>query len=261
MPRIAAGEADREVLAVLALEQTRIIPADRRAFLHLAVRSTAEPEADAYFTALAEGEALARQRLPAFAAACGVDQARAAAYTPLPGCQAYPAYVAWLALNAAPADAVLAVTANFSAWGGYCATIAAALRTHYGFDDEACAFFDFFAGPAGEPDRAAERAVQAALDMRPSGRAARPRLRTPAAELRSAVLAHPRTTGLTARRHGVVPLLCAMHATSMRSASFASSIVSAATVSSSSPPSPDSTSRTHRPPTVRSSLLTSAAAT
>ncbi|MET8600387.1 transcriptional regulator [Streptomyces althioticus] len=164
VPRIAAGKADREVLAALALEQTRIIPADRRAFLQLAVRSTAEPEADAYFTALAEGEALAQRRLPAFAAACGVDQARAAAHTPLPGCQAYPAYVAWLALNAAPADAVLAVTANFSAWGGYCATIAAALRTHYGFDDEACAFFDFFAGPAGELDRAAERAVQAALD-------------------------------------------------------------------------------------------------
>ncbi|MDT3727454.1 hypothetical protein ROS62_22255 [Streptomyces sp. DSM 41972] len=63
-----------------------------------------------------------------------------------------------------PADAVLAVTANFSAWGGYCATITAALRTRYGFDDEACAFFDFFAGPAGEPDRAAERAVRAAPD-------------------------------------------------------------------------------------------------
>ncbi len=164
VPLIAAGEADREILAVLALEQLRVIPADRRAFLQLAVRSSAEPEADAFFTALAEGEAIAQQRLPAFAAACGVEEARAAAYTPLPGCQAYPAYVAWLALNATPADAVLAVTANFSAWGGYCATIADALRTHYGFDDEACAFFDLFAGPAEHLDRTAERAVHAALD-------------------------------------------------------------------------------------------------
>ncbi|MGA5624978.1 transcriptional regulator [Streptomyces cellulosae] len=164
VPLIASGEADREVLAVLALEQLRVIPADRRAFLQLAVRSSGQPEADAYFTALAEGEALARQKLPAFAAACGVDETRAAAYAPLLGCQAYPAYVAWLALNAAPADAVLAITANFSAWGGYCAAIAGALRTHYGFDDEACAFFDFFAAPAGHLDRAAERAVQAALD-------------------------------------------------------------------------------------------------
>ncbi|MGW4764346.1 transcriptional regulator [Streptomyces pseudogriseolus] len=164
VPLIAAGRADREVLAALALEQMRVIPADRRAFLHLAVRSSAEPEADAYFTALADGEAIAQRRLPAFAAACGVDETRAAAYTPLPGCQAYPAYVAWLALNAAPGDAVLAVTANFSAWGGYCATIAGALRSHYGFDDEACAFFDFFAEPAPDLDRTAERAVQAALD-------------------------------------------------------------------------------------------------
>ncbi|MDT6982541.1 transcriptional regulator [Streptomyces lusitanus] len=164
VPLIAAGRADREVLAALALEQMRVIPADRRAFLHLAVRSSAEPEADAYFTALADGEAIAQRKLPAFAAACGVDETRAAAYTPLPGCQAYPAYVAWLALNAAPADAVLAVSANFSAWGGYCATIAGALRAHYGFDDEACAFFDFFAEPAPDLDRTAERAVQAALD-------------------------------------------------------------------------------------------------
>ncbi|MEV8592223.1 transcriptional regulator [Streptomyces sp. NPDC052012] len=164
VPLIASGEADRDVLAVLALEQMWVIPADRRAFLQLALRSTAEPEADAFFTALAQGEALAQERLGTFAAACGVDEARASAYTPLPGCQAYPAYVAWLALNAAPADAVLALTANFSAWGGYCATIAGALRIHYGFSDEACAFFDFFAEPAPDLDRTAEAAVRAALD-------------------------------------------------------------------------------------------------
>ncbi|GGR06074.1 hypothetical protein FHS37_003933 [Streptomyces griseostramineus] len=164
VPLIARGEADRDVLAALALEQGLVIPADRRAFLHLADRSAAEPHCAAFFTALAEGEALAEEHLEPFAAACGVDAARADAYDPLPGCQAYPACVAWLALNAAPADAVLAVTANFSAWGGYCATIAKALRTHYGFTDEACAFFDFFAEPAPDLDRTARAAVRAALD-------------------------------------------------------------------------------------------------
>jgi hypothetical protein len=164
VPLIARGEADRDVLAALALEQRWVIPADRRAFLHLAERAAGEPDSAAYFTALAEGENLAGERLETFAAACGVDEARADAYDPLPGCQAYPAFVAWLALNAAPADAVLAVTANFSAWGGYCATIARALRTHYGFTDEACAFFDFFAEPAPDLDRTAAAAVQAALD-------------------------------------------------------------------------------------------------
>ncbi|MFF5982555.1 transcriptional regulator [Streptomyces olindensis] len=164
VPRIAAGTAPRATLAALALEQTWVIPADRRAFEHLAVRSEGtDPEAAAFFTALAQGEALAGERLVAFARAC---DAREASYEPLPGCQVYPAYVAWLALNAAPADVVLALTANFSAWGGYCATIAAALREHYGFTDEACAFFDFFAEPSPELDEMATVAVQTALDAR-----------------------------------------------------------------------------------------------
>ncbi|OSP43455.1 transcriptional regulator [Streptomyces sp. 13-12-16] len=162
VPLIARGEADRAVLAALALEQRRVIPADRRAFLHLAER--ADPKSAAYFTALAEGENLAAEHLEAFTTACGVDETRANAYAPLPGCQSYPAYVAWLALNANPSDAVLALTANFSAWGGYCATIAKALRTHYGFTDGSCAFFDFFAEPSPDLDRMATEAVRSALD-------------------------------------------------------------------------------------------------
>lgn len=164
VPLIGRGEADRDTLAVLALEQSWVIPADRRAFRHLAERSADQPRAAAHFTALAEGEESATTLLGAFAAACGVDRERVASYDPLPGCQAYPAYVAWLALNAAPADAVLSVTANFSAWGGYCAVIAEALRTHYGFADEACAFFDLFAEPAPALDRTAAEAVQDGLD-------------------------------------------------------------------------------------------------
>lgn len=164
VPLIARGEASRDTLATLALEQHWVIPADRRAFLHLAQRATEEPEAAAFFEMLADGEALAAERLQPFAQACGIDEARTSAYEPLPGCQAYPSYVAWLALNASPTDAVLAITANFSAWGGYCATIAQALRVHYGFQDESCAFFDFFAQPAPELDQRATVAVQAGLD-------------------------------------------------------------------------------------------------
>jgi len=164
VPLIARGEASRDTLATLALEQRRVIPADRRAFLHLAGCAAEEPEAAAFFEMLAEGEALAGQHLQPFEAACGVDEARTSAYEPLPGCQAYPSYVAWLALNASPTDAVLAITANFSAWGGYCATIAESLRIHYDFRDEACAFFDFFAQPAPELDQRATAAVQAGLD-------------------------------------------------------------------------------------------------
>ena len=85
-------------------------------------------------------------------------------YEPRPGCQAYPSFVAWLALNAEPAAAVLAILANFAAWGDYCGRISSALRKHYGFDDEACGFFDFFATPVPELEEQAVAAVQAGLD-------------------------------------------------------------------------------------------------
>ncbi|GGL87233.1 hypothetical protein GCM10010129_33820 [Streptomyces fumigatiscleroticus] len=164
VPLIARGAADRDTLAALALEQRWVIASDRRSFLHLAQRCADRPEAAAFFTALAGGEELAAERLVAFAAACGVDEARAAAHEPLAGCQAYPAYVAWLALNGSPADVVLALHANFAAWGAACATVAGALRRHYGLDDEACGFFDFFAGPAPELRRRAAAAVREGLD-------------------------------------------------------------------------------------------------
>ncbi|MGY4923014.1 thiaminase II/PqqC family protein [Streptomyces sp. 900105755] len=164
VPLVAEGRASLETLAALALEQHRVIPADRRAFLHLAQRASGDPAAAGFFTMLAEGEELAAERLGAFTEACGVDAERIQAYDPLPGCQAYPAYISWLALNAAPADAVLAITANFATWGTYCAAIAQGLRTHYGFTDEACAFFDLFATPAPALDAQATEAVQAGLD-------------------------------------------------------------------------------------------------
>ncbi|EST20721.1 hypothetical protein [Streptomyces roseochromogenus] len=162
VPLVERGEAPIRTLASLALEQRWVIPADRRSFAHLAQR--ADPAAAAFFTTLATGEELAEAHLEAFARACGVTEDRSRAYVPLAGCQAYPAYVSWLALNAAPADAVLALTANFSAWGGYCARIAEGLRTHYGFTDESCAFFDFFAEPSPDLDDQGTAAVQAGLD-------------------------------------------------------------------------------------------------
>ncbi|GGO39992.1 MULTISPECIES: transcriptional regulator [Streptomyces] len=166
VPLVADGRADRRALAALAQEQCRVIPADRRSFLHLAGRSgdAGLAACAAFFGTLAEGEGVALDRLGPLLTACEVSAERAAAYDPMAGCQAYPAYVAWLALNAEPADAVLALTANFAAWGGYCGTIAGALRTHYGFSEEACGFFDFFAEPAPDVDRAGLAALQEGID-------------------------------------------------------------------------------------------------
>ncbi len=160
---VAEGRASRAALAALAAEQRYVISSDRRSFQFLAGRSV-EPAAAGFFGTLAAGEDLAYAKLPALAAAAGLDEAALDAYEPTAGCQAYPAYVSWLALHGEPAEVVLALSANFAAWGGYCATIAQALREKYGFDDEACGFFDFFATPAPELDEQAVAAVRAALD-------------------------------------------------------------------------------------------------
>ncbi|WP_344361673.1 transcriptional regulator [Streptomyces gobitricini] len=161
---IADGTAGRIAIGTLALEQRHIVASDRRSFLHLAARAAPRPHGTGLFTTLAEGEALALDRLGALLNGCGLDEVTAEAYEPMAGCQAYPAYVAWLALNGDPANVAIALYANFAAWGGYCATIAGALRTRYGFTDEACGFFDFFALPAPALMDQAVAAAQEGLD-------------------------------------------------------------------------------------------------
>lgn len=166
VPRIADGRARTRTIGLLALEQRHVIPSDRRSFQHLARRAaeSKDLESAAFFDTLADGESLARERLTPLFDACGVSKSEAATYEPQPGCQAYPAYVSWLALNGDPADVVLALTANFAAWGQCCAAVARGLREHYGFADEACGFFDLFAEPAPDVDRQALAAVQAGLE-------------------------------------------------------------------------------------------------
>jgi hypothetical protein len=174
---VAEGRAPCDVIAALAAEETRIVASDRRSFLILAARST-EPAAVDFFTGLAQGEGLALATLPALAAAAGLDEAGVRAYQVRAGCQAYPAYLAWLAVGGDPVEVTLAVLANFAAWGGYCATLSRALRQHYSFEDEACAFFDFFARPAEPADPSpleaqALTAIEARLaagDTLPNGR-------------------------------------------------------------------------------------------
>jgi hypothetical protein len=160
IPLVEQGKAPVRAIGALAAEEQRIVMSDWRSFLTLAARAP-EPAARGFFTALAQGESLALPKLAPLAEASGVDTD---AYRPRPGCQAYSSFVAWLALNAEPAAAVLAMLTNFSAWGTYCGLIGQALRTHYGYDDEACGFFDFFAAPAPELEEQALAAVQAALD-------------------------------------------------------------------------------------------------
>lgn len=173
VPLIAQGRAAPTVFATIAAEERHIVTSDWRSFLTLAARSS-EPTAREFFAGLAQGESLALAKLTALADATGMTESTLADYEPLAGCQAYPAYFAWLALNGEPADVIVAIVANFAAWGDYCATIASAMREHYGFADEACGFFDFFATPIPEVVEQAVAAVQAGIDAgRSSAREAR----------------------------------------------------------------------------------------
>jgi thiaminase len=160
-PLIAEGAAPRSVFAAIAAEELHIVPSDWRSLHTLAARCDT-PAARSYFSGLASGEEAALAKLAALAAAAGLDDDAAMAYEPRAGCQAYPAYFAWLALNGRPAEVAVALTANFGAWGSYCEAIARGMREHYEFADDACAFFDFFAAPF--PDDQAVAVVQEGLD-------------------------------------------------------------------------------------------------
>ncbi|TJZ54618.1 transcriptional regulator [Streptomyces piniterrae] len=162
--RIAAGEAPRSVFATFTLEQHQVIASDRLSFHHLARRSDGDPPIADFFDLLAESESLALEQLAGLADACELTEREISGYRPRPGCQAYPSYAARLALGSTPADVVIALTANFAAWGGYCATVAAAMRDHYGFPDAARGFFTLFAEPAQDLAAKARAAVQHGLD-------------------------------------------------------------------------------------------------
>jgi hypothetical protein len=157
------GSAPLSLLGVIAAEESRIVASDQRSFQHLADRAAGTPAA-AFYASLVTGEGLAAAELPALAHAGGMSAAAVAGHPPRVGCQAYPAYVAWLSMYGEPAAVVLALLANFAAWGNYCGRIAVALRRQYGLTDAACAFFDFFATPAPELEQQGIDGVQAALD-------------------------------------------------------------------------------------------------
>jgi thiaminase len=178
--RFLAALEERRVpasrLRDFAGEQRTILAGDRRSFACLAARFP-EPPAGDLFLSLAEGEGRALTHLHGFAAWLGLDEQALAAHEPAPGCQAYTAFVAWLAVNGGRADVALALLANLAAWGGGCARVAAALRDRYGAPEEAVGFFEFFTTPApgfteqahavveaglaaGEPPRQARRAAR-----------------------------------------------------------------------------------------------------
>ena len=131
-----------ESLRAFAGEQYWILRGDRRSFAHLAARFP-EPPAGDLFLSLAQGEGQALEHLRGLAASVGVDERWLEAYEPHPGCQAYSAFVAWLALGGSRADLALAFLANLDAWGCNCGRLGELLGGRCDVS-----FFEFFAEPA-----------------------------------------------------------------------------------------------------------------
>jgi hypothetical protein len=145
---VEQGAVPDASLRVFAAEQRLIIASDRRSFAQLAARFP-EPPAGDFFLDMAQGEGEALALLAGFAASVG-----AGTHEPLPGCQAYPAYVSWLALNGGRADVALAFLVNLDAWGEACRRMADALRARHDVS-----FFELFGHPSAD---FAERALAVA---------------------------------------------------------------------------------------------------
>lgn len=157
------GRVPRDRLRRLAGEQHWILRSDQRSFAALAARFP-DPPAGEMFLSLSGGEIQAYRLLIAFGDAVGADEAFLRRYEPRPMAQAYPAFVAWSAINGTLSGITLAMLANLGVWGGYCARAADALVSRYDLTEDAVAFFRFFSRtPPGFEDQAAA-AVQAGLD-------------------------------------------------------------------------------------------------
>lgn len=179
-PYLAAldeGSIPREKLGLVAGEQYYIINSDLRSIALLLHRHAHLPSRD-YLLSSLQAEAAARPALLAFARrACEMSEDDLRAYEPLPTCQAYPSYVAWLAAYGSDAEFAAAFLVNLPAWGANCGRMSAALKEQYGLPVGAVVFFDLFA--QGDPSfeenslRVIQDGLDRGVDARAIARAAR----------------------------------------------------------------------------------------
>lgn len=160
---LETGRIPQARLHLFAGEQYHIINSDLRSVALLLSRHAHLPSRD-YLLGTLQGEAAARDALLALARALEMTEADLQAYEPLPGCQAYPAYVGWLALYGSDADFAAAFLVNLPAWGANCGRLSAALKARYGFTPDGVAFLDQFAAPAPEFKTDSLRVIQDGLD-------------------------------------------------------------------------------------------------
>lgn len=157
-------------------EQWHIIPGDLRN-IALLISRCEQPASQQFFRQVLQGEAAALEALAPLATAIGMQPADCAAYEPMPGAQAYSAYLAWLCLYGSDAEVAVALSVNFAAWGANCGRMAQALRLRYGLQEADVLFFTQFAAAPSEvsPEALAlvESGLQRGVEARRMARAAR----------------------------------------------------------------------------------------
>lgn len=159
---LSQGRVPREKLRLFVGEQYHIVGSDLRSFALLVSRYGDSPSGR-FFLDIVQGERTALGALSAFADALGITEADLRAYEPTAGAQAYPSYVAWLALHASDAEAAGAFVVNLAAWGANCGAASRALQSRYKLTREQVEFFELFATPSPEFERAALDVVEAGL--------------------------------------------------------------------------------------------------
>jgi TENA/THI-4/PQQC family len=162
LAELEAGRLSTGALRAFAGEQHQVISSDLRSFELLTQRFAAEP-AHGYLVGMTTGERVASRALGAFATAVGLDSSARQGYEPVPGCQAYPSYVARLARDGTPAEVAGAFLVNLDAWGSCCARMADALPSTYQLTPSDCAFFAHFAAPTTELERTSLEVIDAGL--------------------------------------------------------------------------------------------------
>jgi thiaminase len=167
---LSAAPSAASLLAFVA-EQRVILASDRRAFAQLAARFPGGAAGD-FFLEMAQGEGEALVLLARLAGSHGLAEEELRQHELAAGCQAYTAFVSWLALNGSQADVAVAFMANLAAWGEACGRLGELLE---GRCDTS--FFAFFARPApGFAERAlevADEGLAAGEDPARARRAAR----------------------------------------------------------------------------------------
>jgi thiaminase len=112
-----------------------------------------------------DGEFQALGMLLDFAKALGLSEDELKSYEPRPRAQAFPAYVALLALHGSEAEIGAAFLMNFPVFGENTGRMSAALQRNYGLTPHDVAFFDFFAGPIPNFECDALAMIEAGLEQ------------------------------------------------------------------------------------------------